>query len=97
MKLKSVLQNDLSKCYVTGSTPVAIHHIFPGTARRRKCERYGFIVALKPELHNMGNESVHANPNKGLDLELKQSAQRYYEAHYGKRMNFIYDFGRSYL
>lgn len=97
MKLFSVLQGDLSTCFVTGSTNVAIHHIFPGNGRRKKCERYGFVVALEPRYHNMSNYSVHAVPNEGLDLQLKQLAQKYFEAHYGTRDQFINEFGRSYL
>lgn len=97
MKMFSVLQADLSTCFVTGSTNVAIHHIFPGKGRRRKCERYGFLVALEPRYHNMSNYSVHAVPNAGLDLQLKQLAQKYFEEHYGTREEFIREFGRSYL
>jgi len=97
VKLFSVLQGDLSTCFVTGSTNVAIHHVFPGNGRRKKCERYGFVVALEPRYHNMSNYSVHAVPNEGLDLQLKQLAQKYFEAHYGTRDQFINEFGRSYL
>lgn len=97
MKLFSVLQDDLSTCFVTGSTNVAIHHVFPGNGRRKKCERYGFVVALEPRYHNMSNYSVHTVPNEGLDLQLKQLAQKYFEAHYGTRDQFINEFGRSYL
>lgn len=95
--MKSVIQDDLSVCYVTGSPNVAIHHIFPGNGRRKKCEKYGFIVALEPRLHNMGNESVHANPNKGLDLKLKQTAQAYFETNCGSREEFINEFGMNYF
>lgn len=94
--LFSVLQEDLSVCYVSKSTNVAIHHIFPGN-RRKLCEKYGFIVALRPDYHNMSNYSVHALPNYGLDLVLKQKAQSYFEEHYGSRGDFIKKFGRSYL
>lgn len=93
----SVLQDDLSSCFVTGSPNVAVHHIFPGTGRRRLCEDYGFMVALEPRYHNMSSYSVHSVPNAGLDLQLKQMAQRYFEAHYGTREKFIEKFGRSYL
>lgn len=96
-KLKSVLTDDLEHCYVTGSGNVAIHHVFPGTGRRKLCEDYGFIVPLEPGLHNMSGESVHRNPNTGLDLRLKQECQVYYEEHYGSRKEFISVFGKSYL
>lgn len=74
-----------------------MHHVFPGTGRRKLCEKYGFIVPLEPELHNMSAGSVHSNPNRGLDLQLKQECQRYFEANYGSRNEFISVFGRSYL
>lgn len=48
-KLFSVIQDDLSVCIVTGSTNVAIHHIFPGKGRRKLCEKYGFVVALEQD------------------------------------------------
>lgn len=96
-KLFSILQADLSCCYVTGSTNVAIHHVFPGSGRRTHCEKYGFIVALRPDYHNMSGYSVHDNPNKGLDLELKQSCQRYFEEQCGSRDEFRTIFKMSYL
>lgn len=95
--LYSVIQADLSVCFVTGSPNVAIHHIFPGNGRRKLCEEYGFVVALEPRYHNMSSYSVHAVPNAGLDLQLKQMAQRYFERNYGGRKDFIEKFGRSYL
>lgn len=96
-RIKSVLTGDLEHCYVTGSSYVAVHHVFPGTGRRKLCEQYGFIVPLEPSLHNMSAISVHSNPNKGLDLQLKQRCQKYFEAHYGDRSRFISLFGKSYL
>ena len=96
-KLFSVLQDDLSVCFVTGSHNVAIHHIFPGTGRRCLCDKYGFVVALEPRYHNMSSYSVHAVPDAGLDLQLKQTAQRYFESHHGSREEFISRFGRGYL
>ncbi len=96
-RLFSVIQDDLSVCFVSGSTNVAVHHIFPGEGRRKLCEKYGFVVALEPRYHNMGSQSVHAAPNKGLDLKLKQTAQRYFEKHYGTRDEFTKLFIISYL
>lgn len=96
-KMWSILTDDMKHCYVTGNPNVAIHHVFPGIGRRKLCEVYGFIVPLIPELHNMSSESVHNNPNTGLDLKLKQECQRYFEAHYGSRKDFILYFGKSYL
>lgn len=45
----------------------------------------------------MSSYSVHAVPNAGIDLYLKQTAQRYFEKHYGTRDEFIKLFLISYL
>ena len=95
-KLWSVLTDNLEHCYVTGSNHVAIHHVFYGPLRK-KSEEYGFLVPLRPDIHNMSKHSLHDNPNKGLDLELKKKAQTYYEAHYGTRKEFRAEFGQSWL
>lgn len=95
-KCFSVLTSDLSRCYVTGLSVVHIHHVFNGS-RKAVSEECGFLVPLHPMLHTLGPDSVHMNPNKGLDLKLKQDCQRYFESHYGSRKEFIEKFGRSYL
>lgn len=97
-KLWSVLTDDLQHCYVSGNTNIAIHHVFYGqNGNRLRCERYGFLVPLRPDLHNMNKNSLHDNPNKGLDIELKKKAQTYYETHNGSRKDFIREFGKSWL
>lgn len=96
MKLWSVLTDDMKSCYVTHSPTVHIHHVFNGN-RKKASEKRGFLVPLHPALHTYGPDSVHHNPNKGLDLRLKQECQRYYEEHYGTRAEFIKEFGKSYL
>lgn len=75
------------------------HHIFEGgtSGRRAMSEKYGLTVKLCKRHHNMSNISVHANPNKGNDLLLKQVGQRYYEEHIGTRDDFRRDFIKSYL
>ncbi len=40
------------------------------------------MIPLAPYLHEFQKGSVHDNPNHGLDLELKQMAQRYFERAY---------------
>jgi hypothetical protein len=78
----------------TGYAPVERHHIFGGS-NKAKCEKYGFIAPLRPDLHPNG---VHAGKDaKKVDLKLKQMAQEYYEAHYGTREDFIREFGKSVL
>lgn len=93
-KLFSVLTNDLEHCYITGSTEIAIHHVFGG-ANRGRSEKYGFIIPLRPDYHNMRNYGVHFN--RELDLKFKTMAQEYYEENYGTRESFIKEFGKSWL
>ena len=93
-ELWSCLTNDMNRCYFTGSSIVERHHVFPA-ANRTKCEKYGFVVPLRPDLHPNG---VHAGPRaKEIDTILKERCQEYYEAHYGTREDFRKEFGKSYL
>ena len=93
-KLHSVLVDDLQHCIVTGSPEVAMHHVFNGPCRSLS-GRYGFIVPLRPDWHNMTPYSVHINQE--FDEHLKRQEQEYYEAHIGTREQFIAEFGKSYL
>lgn len=93
-RLWSVFTWDMDHCFFTGSAPVERHHIFGGS-NRAKCEKYGFVIPLRPDLHPNG---VHAGKNaKEIDLRLKTLAQEYYENHYGTREQFRKEFGKSYL
>lgn len=94
MKLWSVLTDDLEHCIVTGSSNVAIHHVF-GKSERKLSEQYGFLVPLRPDWHNMTPHSVHIDHE--FNLSLKRTAQAYYESHYGSREKFRQEFGKSYL
>lgn len=55
------------------------------------------MIPLAPYLHEFQKGSVHDNPNHGLDLQLKQMAQRYFEEHIGNREEFREVFGKSWL
>lgn len=93
-KLYSVFTEDLDRCMFTGTAPVERHHIF-GASNRKRSEKYGFVVPLRPDLHPNG---VFAGKEvKEVDIRLKTMAQEYYESHYGTREEFIKEFGRSYL
>lgn len=88
---KSVIQDDFQDRLLTGM--FCIHHVFDGTGRRRKCEKYGFLVAITPEAHAL----IHAHPLSGYDLYLKQECQKYWEENIGTRQEFIKEFRRSFL
>lgn len=88
--------DDMDHCYYTGTPYVHRHHIFYGPLRS-KSEKYGYVIPLAHWLHENAPESVHMNPNHGLDLELKQMAQRHFEEHHGSREDFRAEFGKSWL
>lgn len=93
-RLFSVFTDNMEHCYFTGTSPVERHHIFGG-AYRKKSEKYGFVVPLRPDLHPNG---VHAGKSaKQVDAILKRMAQEYYESHIGTREEFIEEFGKSRL
>ena len=87
---RSVIQADFATLLQDGEH--CVHHVFPGS-RRKICEKYGFLVALDPEVHDF----IHDHPNKFMDLMLKRECQHWYECHAGTRQDFIREFGRSYL
>ena len=95
--LWSVLTDDLNHCMYTGSPLVERHHVFynMGGKMKERCEKYGFIAPLRPDLHPHG---VHAGKDaKAIDKDLKERCQAYFEANYGTRADFIREFGKSYL
>ena len=70
-KLWSVFTDDMDHCYFTGTPYCHRHHIFYGPYRSMS-EKYGFVIPIAYYLHENYPDSVHQNPNKGIDLELKQ-------------------------
>lgn len=95
-RLKSVFTEDMEHCYFTGTPYCHRHHIFYGS-RKQLSENYDFIIPIASYLHENFPGSVHDNPNHGLDLELKQMAQTYFEEHIGTREEFRSIFGKSWL
>lgn len=95
-KLWSVFTDDMDHCYFTGTPYCHRHHIFYGPYRAMS-EKYGFVIPIAYYLHENYPDSVHQNPNKGIDLELKQMAQKYFEEYYGTREEFREIFGKSRL
>ena len=81
-KLWSVFTDDMEHCYFTGTPYVHRHHIFYGS--------------LRPKSEN-APDSVHMNPNHGLDLRLKQMVQKHFEENCGTREDFRRIFGKSWL
>ena len=93
-ELWSIFTDDMDHCPYTKSPYVERHHVF-GSFNRKRCEKYGFVIPLRHDLHPNG---VMANDNwQKLDLHLKQECQRYYEKHIGTREQFMQEFGRNWL
>lgn len=95
MKRFSILQNEMTKCYVCGTTNnLHIHEVFYGTANRQKSIKYGCCVSLCANHHNLSNEGVHFN--KALDLEIKKKMQKRFNEVYPD-LDFLKIFGKNYL
>ena len=92
--MKSIIQKE--RCCLVCRTEQGLHehHVFFGTANRKKSDDYGLTVWLCGRHHNMSNESVHFN--KKLDLKIKQLAQRKFEELYNHE-KFMREFGRNWL
>lgn len=91
--MKSILQKE-KECLVCKTNNVAEHHVFYGTANRKKSDEFGLVVWLCPRHHNASNAGVHFN--KHLDLKIKQMAQRKFEELYSHE-KFMQEFGRNWL
>lgn len=93
--MESIIQRR-KECFICGARDcIHSHHIFGGTANRKKSEQYGLKVWLCGFHHNLSDEGVHFN--RELDLKLKRLAQREFEETYGDRELFRREFGKSYL
>ena len=92
--MKSVFQTRKVCFFCNAIKGLHSHHIFEGTANRRKSEQYGFKVWLCAPHHNMSNEGVHFNKEK--DIRLKQMAQTHFELQQSREV-FIQEFGKSWL
>ena len=93
-KLTSVFTENMDCCIYTGSYIVERHHIFGGS-NRKKSEKYGFVVPIRPDYRPNG---VNFNRKNGdIDTKLKTMAQTYYEEHIGSREEFRKEFGKSWL
>lgn len=94
---KSILETKGSReCYECSSTQmVEEHHIFYGTANRKKSEKYGLKVHLCYIHHRDSAHGVHGGNHK-LDRKLKEIGQQEFEKKYGHE-KFMQEFGKNYL
>lgn len=86
------------KCGRNGAAdPLDRHHIFEGTAYRKKSEKYGLVVYLcHNRCHIFGGDAVHQNAE--AMRELHQYGQRLAMERFGWTVeDFRREFGKSYL
>ena len=95
-KYFSVLTDNLDACYVTGDTKAAgadihVHHVF-GAANKANSEKYGFIIPLRADYHDLESYSIHQD--RVFELKVKRACEQYWLDNYGSKEDFISVFGR---
>lgn len=74
------------------------HEIFFGTANRKKSIKYGLVVFIMPEDHNMSEYGVHCMKGNEFDMYLKKLGQeRAMKKYAWTTSEFIDIFGKNYL
>lgn len=92
---KITVQKERGKCFICGCTgAIEEHHVFFGTADRKKSDEYGCVVDLCHFHHTESKDSVHMNSKVGDTL--KQYAQACFEEQLGHD-KFMEVFGKNYL
>ena len=90
--MNSILQYDRSVCFLCmRHVGTECHHVFEGTANRKKSEEDGMKIYICRTCHNW----LHRNP--GAMTPIKQRAQQVWEEKYGSRDDFIRRYGWDYI
>ena len=91
--MRSILRTEKGSCYICHKSGFTHeHHIFHGTANRKKAEELGLKVHLCPECHG----KVHMDHE--WDLLLKQHGEQMWLIHNDKEISdFIKVFGKNYI
>lgn len=72
------------------------HHIFFGTANRKKSDKDGCWIWLCGIHHNLSNAGIHFD--KSFDLEVKQLTERKWLEYYDEDIDsFIKRYGKNYI
>ena len=77
------------RCGIQGQ--LAHHHMIPGLAYRKKCDKYGLVIPLCPRCHDI----VHRD-NAEL-LKFRQAAEYTMIRSGWTREEWIAEFGKDYL
>ena len=94
--MKSIMTDDLKRCYVCGCTQgIEVHHIIHGTANRKLSDKYGLVVGLCYQ-HHRGDFGVHGKNGQPLNLKLKIKAQETFTEVFPD-LSFREIFGKNYI
>ena len=96
--MKSIIQEDKTHCFLCGQNasvePLDEHHVFFGTANRKKSEQYG----LKVYLHHQRCHLYGIHTNSAMNRAVQSKVQEIAMNHYGWTTDdFIRIFGKNYL
>lgn len=90
--MKSIIEQDETRCYICGRRATEEHHIF-GASNRKLSTKYGLTVRLCHNCHNEPPWGVHHNSE--TDRELKKVGQVMFEREYPE-LDFMAIFGKNY-
>ena len=77
-------------CEICGARACHVHHVFMGTANRKKSEYWGMVANLCYDCHAL----IHADYS--ARVALCQKYQREFEQTHSRKL-FMAEFGRNYL
>ncbi|WP_070102577.1 phosphoenolpyruvate carboxykinase [Faecalicatena contorta] len=90
-RLWSIFTNDMDHCMYTKQYGVERHHVFSHTSNeKKKCEKYGFVAPLRPDLHPNGTR--RGKDADAVDQDLRDRCRKYYIEHYGTEEDFRREF-----
>lgn len=94
--MKSIMNTERGICYLCGCNEgFERHHIFFGTANRKKSDEYGLTVWLCPMCHRNNKRGVHG-ANIDAKHRLQVDGQRKFEETHS-REEFIAEFGKNFI
>lgn len=96
IKLKSIVCN-IKECYKCHTKlNLHQHHVFFGTANRKKSDKDGCWIWLCGTHHNLSNDGIHFDKN--FDLKVKKITEQKWIEYYDDNIEgFIARYGKNYL
>lgn len=96
-KMKDSILQKGKECYICHTrSNLHRHHVFYGTANRKKSEQDGCVVYLCIYHHTGSNYAAHLNHD--IDLMLKRDMEKAWLETYNKtKEDFIKRYGKNYI